>query len=265
MLPTPLEVLADPISIAIFAIYFGFILLEAVAPARKLPAVPGWRLKGFIVFVVYFFLATYLPMIWDPWLAPYQLIDLSGLNVWAGVAIGILVFETGVYVWHRAMHTFDPLWLGFHQMHHSAERVDTIGAFYFSPLDAAGFAFFGSLALVLLVGLDAQAATITLLATTAMAIFTHTNIRTPRWIGYIIQRPESHSVHHERGVHAKNYSELAILDILFGTFENPRDFRGEAGFYDGASKRVLDILLFKDVSKMPLGRENRDGKESAAE
>jgi sterol desaturase/sphingolipid hydroxylase (fatty acid hydroxylase superfamily) len=31
------------------------------------------------------------------------------------------------------------LWRIFHQMHHSAERLDTYGAFYFSPYDMIGF------------------------------------------------------------------------------------------------------------------------------
>jgi sterol desaturase/sphingolipid hydroxylase (fatty acid hydroxylase superfamily) len=28
--------------------------------------------------------------------------------------------------------------------------------------------------------------------------FYHMNIKTPHWIGYIIQRPESHCLHHKR-------------------------------------------------------------------
>ena len=36
--------------------------------------------------------------------------------------------------------------------------------------------------------------------------------------------------------------------MLFGTFRNPRDFAPAAGFYDGASARVLDMLRFRDVA-----------------
>ncbi len=253
-MPTPFEVLTDPVSIAILGLYSIMILLEAVAPARKLPPVPNWRLRALLVFAGYFFLSSYLPMIWDPLLAPYQMLDLSGLGVWGGTAIGVGLFELGVYIWHRAMHSNSMLWLGFHQLHHSAERIDTFGTFYFSPLDAAGFAFVGSLALTLLIGIDPQAITLVLLITTFLAIFQHCNINTPRWIGYFIQRPESHSVHHARDVHNKNFSDLPVFDILFGTFENPRTFVEQAGFYDGASARVFDMLLFRDVSRQPLGR-----------
>ena len=64
-----------------------------------------------------------------------------------------------------------------------------------------------------------------------------------------------------RGVHQYNYSDLPLFDILFGTFRNPKDFVSESGFYDGASAKVPEILLFKDIAgsdfdpAMRLGRQ----------
>jgi sterol desaturase/sphingolipid hydroxylase (fatty acid hydroxylase superfamily) len=144
-------------------------------------------------------------------------------------------------------------------MHHSAERLDTYGAFWFSPMDMIGFTVLYSLALTLVVGVTAEAATMALYATTLFNVFQHTNIRTPRWLGYIVQRPESHSVHHQRGVHAYNYSDLPVFDLLFGTFRNPRDFAQQQGFHEGASKRLGDLLLCRDVASVPLGREAPGG------
>jgi hypothetical protein len=40
-----------------------------------------------------------------------------------------------------------------------------------------------------------------------------------------------------------------VFDMLFGTFRNPADFEMETGFYQGASARVADMLLFRDVSR----------------
>ncbi len=150
------------------------------------------------------------------------------------------------------------LWRAFHQMHHSAERVDTFGTFYFSPLDALGFSFLGSLCGVLIIGVAPQSITIFLLVTTFLAIFQHANIRTPQWLGYIIQRPESHGVHHARKIHFKNFSDLPVFDILFGSFENPKGYEHDAGFYEGASARIIDMLLFRDVSTQPPGRQQKD-------
>ena len=133
-------------------------------------------------------------------------------------------------------------------MHHSAERVDIWGALYFHPFDTLGFTFVGSLALVLGFGVSAEAAIAINLVATFMGLFQHANIRTPRWLGYLIQRPESHSLHHERGVHARNYGDLPIFDMIFGTFHNPSDFAGEVGFYEGASRKVGPMLAGRLVA-----------------
>jgi sterol desaturase/sphingolipid hydroxylase (fatty acid hydroxylase superfamily) len=113
----------------------------------------------------------------------------------------------------------------------------------------AGWTLLGSVCLVLGVGITAEAATLTLLTVTFMAFLSHANIHTPRWLGYIIVRPESHSVHHQRDSHRNNYCELPVIDMLFGTFVNPKTFVEQYGFYDGASARVIDMHLCRDVSR----------------
>ncbi len=56
-------------------------------------------------------------------------------------------------------------------------------------------------------------------------------------------------MHPGRGIHQHNYSDLPLWDIVFGTFVNPRDIKDmKAGFYNGASTRVPEMLLFQDVS-----------------
>lgn len=82
-----------------------------------------------------------------------------------------------------------------------------------------------------------------------LAVFQHANVRTPRWLDFLVQRPESHSCHRERGIHGRNYSDLPVFDMLFGTFHNPADFAREAGFHPGASSRVGEMLRFRDVSR----------------
>lgn len=247
-MPTPIEVLLDPITLAVMALYAALIAWEALAPARRLPAVRGWRARGLAAFLAYVMISTYLPLVWGEALGRFQLVDLAGLGTWGGALVGVLVLEGGIYAWHRTMHGSNALWRVFHQMHHSAERHDTFGAFWFSPFDMLGWTVLSSLCLTLLVGITPEAATVVLLATTFMSVFQHANVRTPQWIGYVVQRPESHSHHHERGVHARNYSDLPLFDLLFGTFHNPRGFAAEQGFYDGASARLADLLRFRDVS-----------------
>jgi sterol desaturase/sphingolipid hydroxylase (fatty acid hydroxylase superfamily) len=70
-------------------------------------------------------------------------------------------------------------------------------------------------------------------------------------------------VHHARGVHAYNYSDLPLFDIIFGTFRNPKKYVAETGFYIGGSGRIGDMLLFRDINeqKVEVKKERRPVKE----
>lgn len=246
-MPTPLAILLDPISLSFFALYLLLIMVETLRPARALPPTKFWQARALLTFVIYFYASSYLPLMWDTHLYQYQLFDLTDMNPFVACIIALLVFELLLYGWHRAIHENRYLWRIFHQFHHSAERIDTFGAFYFSPFDMIGFTALSSLALVVFAGVSTEASTYFLFFSSFLAIFQHTNISTPQWLGFFIQRPESHSFHHKKGVHRYNYSDLPIFDIIFGTFKNPKTFVSEAGFYQGASMRYLDMLLFHDV------------------
>jgi sterol desaturase/sphingolipid hydroxylase (fatty acid hydroxylase superfamily) len=247
-LPNPIQILIDPASIIVISIFLTLMVAEEVFPGRPLPKIKYWKIKGLTAFVIYFFLSTYLPMFWNEFLGSYQLFDMTALGDYWGALVALLIFELGVYFWHISMHKSNILWRVFHQMHHSAERVDTYGAFFFSPMDMIGFTFLSSLAMVWIGGFTVQATIYALYGTTFLAIFQHVNLKTPVWLGYIFQRPESHSLHHEKGVHAYNYSDLPLFDILLGTFKNPKEFATQTGFYDGASSRIGDMILFKDIN-----------------
>ena len=233
------------IALGLFA---GFAVLELVLKGGNFPAIARWRLRGAAFTLLYFALATYAPLFWDGWLGEHRLFAADTLPLWAQIAGGFLAFELGVFAWHRTMHNTPILWRYFHQMHHSAERLDVWGALYFHPLDTLGFTFVGSLALVLGFGVSAEAAIAINVLATFFGLFQHINVRTPRWLGYFIQRPESHSAHHERGVHARNYSDLPLWDIVFGTFHNPKDFVPQVGFYDGGSKRLGEMLIGRQIA-----------------
>jgi sterol desaturase/sphingolipid hydroxylase (fatty acid hydroxylase superfamily) len=173
---------------------------------------------------------------------------MSCLALWGAVP-GIIVYELFQYGYHRAAHSWNCLWRAGHQMHHSAEGLDAFGAYYLHPLDAAIFMTIGSLVFFPLLGLSPGAGVIAALFLTFNAMFQHANIRTPHWLGYVVQRPESHNIHHAWGVHRYNYSDLPLWDMLFGTFRNPRVLKNsECGFYPGASVRITDMLIGRDVS-----------------
>jgi sterol desaturase/sphingolipid hydroxylase (fatty acid hydroxylase superfamily) len=247
LMPSPIDVLLDPLTLAVIAMYGLLFAWEHVAPGRPLPRVRGWTALGLVAFAVFLLISTYLPLLWGDLLAPLQVLDLSAWPTGAAAAVGVLAYEFGGYAYHRAMHRFTPLWRLLHQMHHSSERLDVASSFWFSPLDMVGWTVVPSVMLTL-VGLSPASVTAALLFITFLGIFQHANLKTPRWLGWFIQRPESHSVHHERGVHQYNYADLPLIDMLFGTFRNPRQHAAENGFWHGASRRIWDMLLARDVS-----------------
>ena len=121
------------------ALFALFVILELVAPARKLTRVRLWRLRGLFAFLLYLAISITGPMFWDATIAEHTLFDASKLPLWAQIIGGFLLLELGVYIWHRTMHAVDPLWRHLHQMHHSAERIDIWSAFWFHPLDMVGW------------------------------------------------------------------------------------------------------------------------------
>jgi sterol desaturase/sphingolipid hydroxylase (fatty acid hydroxylase superfamily) len=229
--------------------YLSFIVYEALRPARRdLPKVAWWRLKGLLFFIMTGVISSVLPFTWQAFVDKHALLHLSGLGVVGGAAVGYALFQLVAYWWHRLEHTSSFIWRWFHQMHHSAERVDIWGVALFHPFDVAAFAFLSSMVYSLVLGLAPGAVALAGAYGLFAAILQHANIRTPRWLGVIIQRPEAHGIHHQRGVHGYNYADLPLWDIVFGTFRNPAVWREQGGFYDGASKRIGAMLLGRDIS-----------------
>jgi sterol desaturase/sphingolipid hydroxylase (fatty acid hydroxylase superfamily) len=77
-------------------------------------------------------------------------------------------------------------------------------------------------------------------------LYIHVDLKSPYFLGYIVQRPEMHLVHHKRNYHAQNYG-LPIWDLIFQTWENPIVPVIHCGFTEEKEFRIKDMLLMKDV------------------
>lgn len=237
--------------------FVGLFLLERLFPARPLPKVSWWVLKGFVFFVVTAAINAIVPALVAERMTKHATpVDLRFLGL-AGALVVLVASDVVTYPVHRFLHRVDFVWRWTHQMHHSAERLDIAGAVYFHPFDIAIQA--GAPAfLVALLGVTPDAAALAGFVGFLVAMFQHLNVKTPRWLGWVVLRPEQHSVHHARGVHAYNYGNLAFMDLLFGTFRNPKEFSPEQGFWNGASARMGAMLLGRDV-----GQPNRAAPAAA--
>ncbi|RYZ04010.1 MAG: fatty acid hydroxylase family protein [Myxococcales bacterium] len=247
-MPSLIQLFSDPISWAFFGIVAGLWGLETVFPARVLPPSPGHVRRGVVALVAFFLVSSYLPYWLGPLLEPVRLADLSELGTWGGALVAMLAYQTVGYAYHRGLHASDLLFRLVHQVHHSAERLDVAGAFLFAPLDMLGWTTVSTMALALF-GVTPEATVVFTLAGALLSTFQHTNVRTPRWLGYVLQRPESHSQHHGRGLHRNNYADLPIFDLMFGTFDNPEGFAEQTGYYPGVWKRRLKVRSGKPLKR----------------
>ncbi|MBA2660940.1 MAG: sterol desaturase family protein [Bradymonadaceae bacterium] len=225
--------------------------VELVQPARAWPDVAGWWGRA-IVFNALQIAAVYVAGVaWDGWMIESRPWSLDAIGPTAGAIVGYLVLTFVYYWWHRARHSSQFLWNWLHQFHHSAQRLEVITSFYKSPTEMIANALISSIVVYLLVGLSPEAAAGAMLISGVAEFFYHWNVKTPHWLGYIVQRPESHCVHHQRGVHRSNYGDLPLWDILFGTFDNPREWRDACGFEPDEELQILDMLVGRDVQKKP--------------
>lgn len=230
------------------------IAIEWFAPARTFVEVRGWRLKCMAFVVVVLALAGSIPFAMAELIDDVKLLPGDRLGLAGGTVVGILVSELLVYWAHRLHHTVPFLWRWVHQLHHSAERVDVFGAAYFHPFEIIEGTVVGVILFNVVLGLSPEAAVLAGVWQPFNGLFQHGNFRTPVWLGYLIQRPEAHGVHHERGIHGFNYANLPLWDIVFGTFRNPREWQAVAGFYPGASQRTWEMLIGRDISRDDAGQ-----------
>lgn len=236
------------VSAIVPAAYAALLFGERRLQGRKFPAVKHWKLTGAAFFIALLAISLLAPLLIPvAWLQAHRVWNFSEWGLLA-VAPALLTTSFLTYWLHRAEHRMDFLWRAMHQLHHSALRVDISGAFFTHPTEMFVKISIGLVVSIFIFGLTPLAAATVSTIAALLSMFQHWNIKTPRWLGFIVQRPESHCLHHERGVHARNFGDLPLWDMMFGTFANPRSFEGEAGFGEGASRRIGAMLLMRDVS-----------------
>jgi sterol desaturase/sphingolipid hydroxylase (fatty acid hydroxylase superfamily) len=255
----------DLIGLLVPVTYFVFLIIEKRWPARAFPARPGWQWIGIGFLILLGTLSTVIPLLLPvEWMVTHRWLDGTRLGVTGGTVVGYLILSGVMYAWHRAAHNIGFLWRGVHQIHHSPNRVDIPGSVLFHPTEVVPQVLLQLFVTVIALGLDPLAAALVGYVAAFYGRFQHWNVCTPQWLGYVIQRPESHCVHHRMGVHYYNYGDFPLWDILLGTFRNPREFRGECGFDDGADRKLGAMLAFADVNAPLYGAGNLGAKPAAS-
>jgi sterol desaturase/sphingolipid hydroxylase (fatty acid hydroxylase superfamily) len=133
-----------------------------------------------------------------------------------------------------------------HQIHHSPARIELLTAFYKHPVEIVADSVIASALIFSLLGASPEAGIWFNVFAVLGEYFYHSNLRTPRWMGYFLQRPEHHSIHHQLDVHQFNYGDITWWDRLFGTFRDADDFAQQCGFPDGHERNLGRMLAFRD-------------------
>lgn len=224
------------------------LVVEQIKPAWQRRWSGNWWLRACLLNGAQAAVAVIGASTWDAWFSGSSLAGRWSGGLTSSVLCGYLFITFVYYWWHRARHNIPALWRYVHRLHHSPKRIEVITSFYKHPLELVLNGLLSSALLYLVLGLSSTAVAITVLITGAAELFYHWNIKTPRWLGWFIQRPEMHRVHHERGAHTNNFSDLPLWDALFGTLNNPTEEVAACGFPQ--EHKLTDLLLGKPVREL---------------
>lgn len=224
-----------------------FLVWERVRPGRALPRSAGWYFRSLSINLVQLLITLTVGHYWHVWWQGKSLLSLASIQFpvvegFIGWFVGTFVF----YWWHRLRH-IDGFWQIFHQVHHSASRIEVLTSFYKHPVEIFINSLLTSVILFPILGVSVAAGAWYNFFAATGEYFYHANVKTPKWLRYFIQTPELHSIHHQYDVHAFNYSDIPIWDRVFGTYKDAVIFIDRCGFPDGAENKIGKMLLFRDV------------------
>jgi sterol desaturase/sphingolipid hydroxylase (fatty acid hydroxylase superfamily) len=224
-----------------------FLGLERAFPGRSLPHSKGWYGRAILINLCQLAITVAMAKIWIQLLGDTSLFSLSSWDIpvlegFVGWLVGTFFF----YWWHRLRHA-KGWWLAFHQVHHSPSRIELLTSFYKHPVEIFCDALLAAVIMYPLLGCSLLGAFWFNFFAGTGEYFYHANLRAPRWLRYFIQTPQLHSIHHQFDVHNYNYGDLPLWDRLFGTYRDTIEFADRCGFPEGAERRLLHMLCFKDV------------------
>jgi sterol desaturase/sphingolipid hydroxylase (fatty acid hydroxylase superfamily) len=223
--------------------------VERIRPGREFPHVRGWLARAIWINSVQVGTIVAAGLIWNRGMGVQRGWSSDRLGTLEATLVGYFAITFVYYWWHLARHRSDFLWRWLHQMHHSAQRLEVLTAFYKRPAEIVADTVIASILLYLVLGVAPMTAAFVMVLSGLGELFYHWNVRTPYWLGFVFQRPESHLVHHEEKLHDYNYSDLPLWDIVFDTFRNPREWGGRCGLGAANEGRVLEMLFGIDVWK----------------
>lgn len=224
-----------------------FLVLERVFPGRELPNSRGWYARAILINLCQLAITLLTNKIWIRLFGGFSLLHLEkwhapALEGFTGWFAGTFFF----YWWHRLRHK-NGFWHVFHQVHHSPVRIEALTSFYKHPVEILSDSLLSAIVMYVLLGASLQGAFWFNFFAATGEYFYHSNIKVPKWVKYLIQTPQLHSIHHQLDVHQYNYGDIPLWDRLFGTYKDTDEFVEQCGFPNDGERKLWKMLLFRDV------------------
>ena len=147
------------------------------------------------------------------------LLNTLSNHTWKAV-LSFLLLDLLMYLWHKASHRFDCLWM-FHKVHHNDPYLNISTAFRIHVLELFIIFILKAISIIIF-GIEEAMVLTSEAVMTFFIMFHHTNISFmgEKLLGQIIIVPSLHRTHHstQRCEHDSNYGAvLSLWDRLFGT------------------------------------------------
>ena len=193
------------------------------------------------------------------WLA--QLINAANLQYfqtqialqpyWLQLFEIVFLCDISIYWAHRLSHRYQCLWR-FHQIHHTAERLDWLAAYREHPLDNIYTRVIENLP-ALLLGFPMETIAGFVVFRGLWGLFIHSNVNiTMGPLAYLIGSPRLHHWHHDKHLNEGcNFANLSpLMDLMFGTYYDPGEEPKEYGIREEVNRGYLAQIIQPCIPKL---------------
>jgi sterol desaturase/sphingolipid hydroxylase (fatty acid hydroxylase superfamily) len=172
------------------------------------------------------------------------LLNTLSSPAWKAV-LSFLMLDLLMYLWHKASHSFDCLWM-FHKVHHNDPYLNISTAFRIHFLELFITNVLKAIFIIIL-GIEEAMVLTSEAIMTLFIMFHHTNISFmgEKLLGHVFIVPSLHRTHHstQRCEHDSNYGAvLSLWDRLFGTLSEVKS--AEIGIKGDSPQDLVDLIKF---------------------